>query len=111
MRRRGVPIAWIGVIFVSIAFVVWYGWQTNVAPYLEQQRQETQQKVLQPTQPPSEAEIKAQLEQNRQALAKGSKQSKSSERKPQTPPQLPKPDPRREVMEYWWEQAPPKTKK
>ncbi|MDW8106428.1 MAG: hypothetical protein RMK45_03005 [Armatimonadota bacterium] len=112
MRRRGVPIAWIGIIFVSVAFIVWYGWQTSIAPHLAQEQQERQQRqeTLQPAQPPSEAEIKAQLEQNRQALAKESTKSKSSGQKPPTPPEMPKPDPRREVMEYWWEQAPPKTR-
>jgi len=112
MKRKSMPIAWIGLIVVSMAFIAWYGWQTNIAPLQEghhPDRQESQfsQQLAEPMPVPSEAEIKAQLEQNRQAV---SKQPKSNEQKPQTPPQMPKPDPKREVMEYWWEQAPPKTK-
>lgn len=106
MRRRGLPIVWTGLIAILFAFVVWYGWQTNIAP---QQQSEPQQA----TPAPSEEEIKAQLQRNQAAMSAQPepKASPAPEPKPAAPPQTPKPDPSRDVMEYWWEVAPPKTKK
>ncbi|GIV10318.1 MAG: hypothetical protein KatS3mg019_2409 [Fimbriimonadales bacterium] len=109
MRRRGLPIAWIGIIVVLIAFVVWYGWQTNIAPHLAEQRAQQQRQQTQEAAPaPSEEEIKAQLERNRAAVT--AKPEPKPQPKPQAQNQIPQPDPKRDVMEYWWEKAPPKTK-
>ncbi len=111
MRRRGLPIAWIGLIIVLVAFVVWYGWQNNIAPYLAEQRAQQQRQQAQESTPaPSEEEIKAQLERNRAAVSAQPEPTPKVESKPQAPPQPPQPDPKRDVMEYWWEKAPPKTK-
>ncbi|MCS7208912.1 MAG: hypothetical protein NZ874_04995 [Fimbriimonadales bacterium] len=111
MRRRGIPIAWIGLIAVLLAFVVWHGWQTNIAPHLAEQR--AQQQEEQPEPPPSEEQVKAQLQRNREAVSKQpplEPELAAAAKKPKTS-QMPKPDPKRDVMEYWWEVAPPKTKK
>jgi hypothetical protein len=114
MRRRGLPIIWIGLIVILFAFVVWHGYQTNIAPYIaerlaQQQRSEPQEA----TPAPSEEEIKAQLQRNQAAISAqpDPKASPAPEPKPAAPPQMPQPDPKRDVMEYWWETAPPKTKK
>jgi len=113
MRRRGLPIIWIGLIVILFAFVVWHGYQTNIAPYIaerlaQQQRSEPQEA----TPAPSEEEIKAQLQRNQAAISAqpDPKASPAPEPKPAAPPQMPQPDPKRDVMEYWWEKAPPKTK-
>ena len=113
MRRRGLPIIWIGLIVILLAFVVWHGYQTNIAPYIaerlaQQQRSEPQEA----TPAPSEEEIKAQLQRNQAAISAqpDPKASPAPEPKPAAPPQMPQPDPKRDVMEYWWEKAPPKTK-
>ena len=114
MSRRGLPIAWIGLIAILIAFVVWYGWQTNIAPYIAEQRAQQQRSEPQAAAPaPSEAEIKAQLQRNQAAISAQPepKPAAEQEQKPAAPPQMPQPDPKRDVMEYWWEKAPPKTKK
>ena len=114
MRRRGLPIVWIGFIAILIAFVVWYGWQTNIAPYLAEQRAQQQQSEPPQAAPaPSEEEIKAQLQRNQAAISAQPepKASPAPEPKPAAPPKMPQPDPKRDVMEYWWETAPPKTKK
>lgn len=115
MRRRGLPIAWIGLIIVLVAFVVWYGWQTNIAPMLAEQRAQQQQSEPQAALPtPTEAEVKAQLERNRASVSAQSATNdtpKQAEKNKQAAPTMPKPDPKREVVEYWWEQAPVKTKK
>lgn len=113
MRRRGLPIAWIGLIAILIAFVVWYGWQTNIAPYIAEQRAQQQRSEPQEVAPaPSEEEIKAQLQRNQAAIS-AQPEPKPTTKQEQTPaasPQMPQPDPKRDVMEYWWEKAPPKTK-
>jgi sRNA-binding protein len=114
MRRRGLPIVWIGLITILIAFVVWHGWQTNIAPHIAEQRAQRQQSEPQATVPaPSEEEIKAQLQRNQAAISTQPepKATTQNEQKPATPPKIPQPDPKRDVMEYWWETAPPKTKK
>jgi hypothetical protein len=70
MRRRGLPIVWIGFIAILIAFVVWYGWQTNIAPYIAEQRAQQQQSEPQQAVPvPREEEIKAQLQRNQAAIS------------------------------------------
>jgi sRNA-binding protein len=115
MHRRGLPIAWIGLIIVLVAFVVWYGWQTNIAPMLAEQHAQHQHSEPQAAVPtPTEAEVKAQLERNRasvSAQAATNTTPKQEEKSKQTPSQMPKPDPKRDVVEYWWEQTPVKTKK
>lgn len=114
MRRRGLPIAWIGMIVVLVAFVVWYGWQTNIAPLIAEQRAQQQRSEPQEAVPtPTEAEIKAQLERNRAAAAAQPEPKavpQKEEQKQQAPAPMPKPDPKRDVVEYWWEQTPVKTK-
>ncbi|MFN7017665.1 MAG: hypothetical protein ACK4RG_00125 [Fimbriimonadales bacterium] len=114
MRRRGLPIAWIGLILVLVAFVVWYGWQTNIAPLIAEQRAQQQRLELQEAIPaPTEAEVKAQLERNAATASAQPEPKAASDKKentPQTPPPMPKPDPKRDVVEYWWEQTPVKTK-
>jgi len=106
MRRRGLPIVWTGLIAILFAFVVWYGLQTNIAP---QQQSEPQQAAP----ALSEEEVKAQLQRNQAAMSAQPepKASPAPEPKPAAPPKTPQPDPKRDVMEYWWETAPPKTKK
>lgn len=114
MRRRGLPIVWTGLIVILFAFVVWYGWQTNIAPYLAEQRAQQQQAEPKEAAPvPSEEEVKAQLQRNQAAMSAQPepKASPAPEPKPAAPPKMPQPDPKRDVMEYWWEAAPPKTKK
>ena len=114
MRRRGLPIVWIGFIAILIAFVVWYGWQTNIAPYIAEQRAQQHQSEPQQAVPvPREEEIKAQLQRNQAAISAQPepKATTQNQQKPATPPPMPQPDPKRDVMEYWWETAPPKTKK
>jgi hypothetical protein len=114
MRRRGLPIVWIGFIAILIAFVVWYGWQTNIAPYIAEQRAQQQQSEPQQAVPvPREEEIKAQLQRNQAAISAQPepKATTQNEQKPAAPPKMPQPDPKRDVVEYWWEIAPPKTKK
>jgi hypothetical protein len=114
MRRRGLPIVWIGFIAILIAFVVWYGWQTNIAPYIAEQRAQQRQSEPQQAVPvPREEEIKAQLQRNQAAISAQPepKATTQNQQKPATPPPMPQPDPKRDVMEYWWETAPPKTKK
>jgi hypothetical protein len=114
MRRRGLPIVWTGLIAILFAFVVWYGWQTNIAPHLAEQRAQQQQSEPQQAAPAlSEEEVKAQLQRNQAAMSAQPepKASPVPEPKPAAQPQMPKPDPNRDVMEYWWEVAPPKTKK
>lgn len=109
MRRRGIPIGYIGLMIVLFAFIAWYGWSTQVAPYVQPntQRQEAQASTPSPTAAPSEAEVKAMLEKNKQSM----------QVKPQYAPQLPAPksptkveppkvDPTRDVMDYWWEMKP-----
>jgi hypothetical protein len=110
MRRRGLPIVWIGFIAILIAFVVWYGWQTNIAEQRAQQRQSEPQQAV-PV--PREEEIKAQLQRNQAAISAQPepKATTQNEQKPAAPPKMPQPDPKRDVVEYWWEIAPPKTKK
>lgn len=112
MRRRGLPIAWIGIIAVLVAYVVWYGWQMSVAPLLQERRAQQQSAQPQEAPPvPTEAEVKAQLERNKAAIAaQPEPKPKQVDEKPKAVPQMSQPDPRRNVMEYWWEQAPPKTK-
>ncbi|BCW96383.1 MAG: hypothetical protein WHS44_03365 [Fimbriimonadales bacterium] len=114
MRRRGTPIVWIGLIAILIAFVVWYGWQTNIAPYIAEQRAQQQQAEPEQAAPaPSEEEIKAQLQRNQAAMSAQPepKAAPTQPRQPAAPAAMPQPDPKRDVMEYWWETAPPKTKK
>ncbi|MEN3000373.1 MAG: hypothetical protein ABDI19_00850 [Armatimonadota bacterium] len=102
MRQRGLPIGLVGLIVILLAFIIWYGWSTQVAPYqAEQQAHQQQQEVN--TQPPSEEELKAQLEKNKQLVQEPSAQKPAQEKpKPPTKPQPPKPNPSREVVEYWW---------
>jgi len=111
MRQRGLPIGLIGLIMILLAFVIWYGWSTQIAPYQAEQRARQQQEEA-TTPPPSEAELKAQLEKNRQ-LVQGQPAPKPTPEtpKPPTKPQLPKPDPSREVVEYWWKYTPEQDKK
>jgi len=111
MRQRGLPIGLIGLIVILLAFVIWYGWNTQIAPYqAEQQAQRQQQEAS--IQPPSEAELKAQLEKNKQLVQEQSTQKPNVEKpKAATKPQPPKPDPSREVVEYWWKYTPEKTGK
>lgn len=114
MRRRGLPIIWVGLIVILFAFVGWYSYQTNIAPYIAEQRAQQQQSEPQEATPAlSEEAVKAQLQRNQAAISAQPepKASSSPEPKPAAPPQTPKPDPSRDVMEYWWEVAPPKTKK
>jgi hypothetical protein len=114
MRRRGLPIIWIGLIVILFAFVGWYSYQTNIAPYIAEQRAQQQRSEPQEATPaPSEEEIKAQLQRNQAAISAQPepKASPVPEPKPAAPPKMPQPDPKRDVMEYWWETAPPKTKK
>ena len=114
MRRRGLPIIWIGLIVILFAFVGWYSYQTNIAPYIAEQRAQQQQSEPQEATPAlSEEAVKAQLQRNQAAISAQPepKASSAPEPKPAAPPQTPKPDPSRDVMEYWWEVAPPKTKK
>lgn len=114
MRRRGLPIVWIGVIAILIAFVAWYGWQTNIAPHIAEQRAEQQQSEPQAAAPPpSEEEIKAQLQRNQAAISAQPepKTTSQNEQKHAGTPKIPRPDPKRDVVEYWWETVPPKTKK
>jgi hypothetical protein len=95
-------------------FVVWHGYQTNIAPYIAEQRAQQQRSEPQEATPaPSEEEIKAQLQRNQAAISAQPepKASPAPEPKPAAPPKMPQPDPKRDVMEYWWETAPPKTKK
>jgi hypothetical protein len=94
--------------------VVWYGWQTNIAPYLAEHRAQQQRSEPQQAVPaPSADEIKAQLQRNQAALSAQPEPQTTPkpEQKPAAPPKMPQPDPNRDVMEYWWETAPPKTKK
>lgn len=111
MRQRGLPIGLIGLIVILLAFIIWYGWSTQIAPYMaEQQARQEQQET--PIQPPSEEQVKAELERNRQMVSEQSSQKPSAEKpKSTTKPQPPKPDPSREVVEYWWKYTPDKTKK
>ena len=114
MRRRGLPIVWTGLMAILFAFVVWYGWQTNIAPYLAEQGAQQQQAEPKEAAPvPSEEEVKAQLQRNQAAMSAQPepKANPAPQRKPASPPKMPQPDPKRDVMEYWWEAAPPKTKK
>jgi len=114
MRRRGLPIIWVGLIVILFAFVGWYSYQTNIAPYIAEQRAQQQQSEPQEATPAlSEEAVKAQLQRNQAAISAQPepKASSAPEPKPAAPPQTPKPDPSRDVMEYWWEVAPPKTKK
>ena len=114
MRRRGLPIIWVGLIVILFAFVGWYSYQTNIAPYTAEQRAQQQQSEPQEATPAlSEEAVKAQLQRNQAAISAQPepKASSAPERKPAAPPQTPQPDPSRDVMEYWWEVAPPKTKK
>jgi uncharacterized protein HemX len=111
MRRRSLPIGLIGLIIIMLAFVIWYGWTTQIAPYqAELQAQRQQQEAA--TQPPSEEQIKAQLEQNKKLVQERSTTSpKPSNEKPAAKPQPSKPDPSREVVEYWWKYTQGGTKK
>jgi len=114
MRRRGLPIIWIGLIVILFAFVGWYSYQTNIAPYIAEQRAQQQQSELQEATPAlSEEAVKAQLQRNQAAISAQSELEATSAPKPKptAQSQMPKPDPSRDVMEYWWEVAPPKTKK
>jgi hypothetical protein len=115
MRRRGLPIVWIGFIAILIAFVVWYGWQTNIAPYIAEQRAQQRQSEPQQAVPvPREEEIKAQLQRNQAAISAQPEPKATTQNRTEAcyaPPPMPQPDPKRDVVEYWWETAPPKTKK
>lgn len=111
MRRRGLPISYIGAIIALLAFVVWYGWRTQIAPYQAEMRaQQEQKQTAQPA--PTEAEVKQMLQQNKAAAEAP---PKPSIKQPTTPKpqavQPHKPDPTREVVEYWWEQVPVETEK
>ncbi len=113
MRRRSIPIGYIGVMIIALAFIIWYGWSTQIAPLMEETHQHEAQNSTPPSTPaPSEAEVKAMLERNKQAISN----------KPPTTPQAsapkapakvepPKPDPSRDVMDYWWEMKPAETGK
>ncbi len=106
MRRRGLPIGLVGLIVILLAFVIWYGWSTQIAPY-QAERQAQQQEAS--VQPPSEAELKAQLEKNKQLVQERPPQKQATQKpKPTAKPQPPKPDPSREVIEYWWKYTPEK---
>ncbi len=113
MRRRGTPIGLIGLIIILIAFIAWYGWTTQIAPTLESTRSDSptqsQPQEQQPITPPSPEEVKAQLERNQAAAQAKPEPAPEKPQQPAPKPELPKPDPRRDVMEYWWEQAPPPT--
>jgi len=113
MRRRNLPIGLIGLIVIMFAFVIWYGWTTQIAPYqAELQAQRQQQEAA--TQPPSEEQIKAQLEQNKKLVQEQSAtppKPTNEKPKPAAKPQPSKPDPSREVVEYWWKYTQSDTKK
>ena len=114
MRRRGLPIIWVGLIVILFAFVGWYSYQTNIAPYIAEQRAQQQQSEPQEATPAlSEEAVKAQLQRNQAVISAQPEPEAGSAPKPKptAQSQMPKPDPRRDVMEYWWEVAPPKTKK
>ena len=113
MRRRGLPIIWVGLIVILFAFVGWYSYQTNIAPYIAKQHDHQQSEPQQAAPALSEEEVKAQLQRNQAAISAQPepKASPAPEPKPTAPPKMPQPDPKRDVMEYWWETAPPKTKK
>ncbi len=111
MRRRGLPISYIGAIIALLAFIIWYGWRTQIAPYqAEMKALQEQQQTAQPA--PSELEVKQMLQQNQE---KAETQPKPSVQNPAPlktePVQSHKPDPKREVVEYWWEQVPVETEK
>ncbi|GBC93389.1 hypothetical protein HRbin15_01880 [bacterium HR15] len=110
MRQRSLPIGLIGLIVILLAFIIWYGWSTQIAPYQAEQ-QARQQEVSVP--PPSEEQLKAQLERNQQLVQGQQPPQKPANEKPKsTPkPQPPKPDPSREVVEYWWKYTPQKSGK
>lgn len=107
MRRRGIPIGYIGVMIVSLAFVAWYGWTTQVAPYMQESHHQQAQDNPPSGSAPSEAEVRAVLEKNKQSLqAQPTTTEQPTEPKPPIKVEVPKPDPTRDVMDYWWEMKP-----
>jgi hypothetical protein len=115
MRRRGLPIIWIGLIAILFAFVglVRVADEYRTLSLRSSTPSNSSQSLKQAAPAPSEEEIKAQLQRNQAAISAQPepKASPVPEPKPAAQPQMPKPDPNRDVMEYWWETAPPKTKK
>jgi hypothetical protein len=111
MRRRGLPIVWIGLIALLVAFVVWYGWQTNIAPHTAEQSAQQQLEPQESVSVPSEEKVKAQLQRNQAAVSAKPEPKATPAQEPAAPPRVIQPDPKRDVMEYWWEAAPPQTKK
>lgn len=111
MRRRGLPISYLGAIIALLAFIIWYGWRTQIAPYQAEMRaQQEQKQTAQPA--PSEAEVKQMLQQNKAAAEAQPKPSTAQPTPPKPSAVQPhKPDPTREVVEYWWEQVPVETEK